>query len=55
MSLFPTDEQVDALIAGNSNDKFVMLNLLMFKNYASYAEYGKNVETILPNYGGSFV
>ena len=28
MSLYPTDEQVDALKAGNSNDKVVMLNLL---------------------------
>ena len=52
MSLYPTDEQVDALKAGNSNDKVVMLNLLKFKNYASYAEYGKRVEAILPNYGG---
>lgn len=55
MSLFPISEQLDALIAGNSNDMFVMLNLLMFKNYASYANYGKRVETILPNYGGGFV
>lgn len=52
MSLYPTDEQVDALKAGNSNDKVVMLNLLKFKNYASYAEYGKRVEAILTNYGG---
>ncbi|MEC7552572.1 MAG: DUF1330 domain-containing protein [Pseudomonadota bacterium] len=29
-----------------------MLNLLLFKNQASYAEYGKRVETILPDYSG---
>ena len=32
-----------------------MLNLLVFKNQASYAEYGKRVETILPYYGGQIL
>ncbi|WP_157833784.1 hypothetical protein [Candidatus Micropelagos thuwalensis] len=32
-----------------------MLNLLLFKNQASYAEYGKRVEAILPDYDGQIL
>ena len=32
MSLYPTEKQVNALKAGNSNEKVVMLKLLVFKS-----------------------
>ena len=52
MSLYPTEKQVNALKAGNNNEKVVMLNLLVFKNPEAYAEYGNRVKTILPDYSG---
>ena len=45
MSLYPAEKQVNALKAGNSNEKVVMLNLLVFKNPEAYAEYGNRVKT----------
>lgn len=32
-----------------------MLNLLLIKNLTSYAEYGKRVEAILPDYDGQIL
>jgi uncharacterized protein (DUF1330 family) len=52
VSLYPTENQINDLKAGNSNEKVVMLNLLVFKNLESYGEYGNRVKAILPDYSG---
>ena len=52
MSLYPAEKQVNALKAGNSNEKVVMLNLLAVKNRDACAEYGNRVKTVLADYCG---
>ncbi|MEN8159653.1 MAG: DUF1330 domain-containing protein [Myxococcota bacterium] len=57
IALYPTKEQIEALLADASPDPVVMVNLLRFKpgGEAAYMRYGAAMRKIVESRGGRFV
>lgn len=66
MAIYPSKQQIEALLAGPPDTPVVMLNLLRFKPVAegedagvsgaeAYARYGVRMKQIVESYGGRFV
>jgi uncharacterized protein (DUF1330 family) len=57
ISLYPTQEQIEALLADPSPDPVVMVNLLRFKpgGEEAYMRYGAAMRKIVEGRGGRFV
>ena len=66
MAIYPTQEQLQTLLANPSNEPFVMVNLLRFKKQAdapdegltgqaAYMLYGEKMRGVVERHGGRFL